>query len=105
MIAVTPASAAASTASRIGKKASDASTLPLTLSPAFHTASTLASTLLIWPAPMPTVCLPRARTMAFERTCLTARHANRSDVISSSVGFLSVTTLRSSVRTSSVSTS
>jgi len=34
------------------------------------------------PAPIPTVDALRARTIAFERTCLTARHANSRSVSS-----------------------
>src|SRR6516164_7394307 len=53
-IAVTPARAASSTLSRNGKKASDASTQPWTLLPAFLIAICVESTRLIWPAPTPT---------------------------------------------------
>ena len=40
----------------------------------------------IWPAPIPTVAVSRAITMAFERTCLTTRQANRRSPHSRSVG-------------------
>ena len=63
--AVAPASAAASSPSAKGKKASDATTEPmasdsdrpaaLAASAAFHAAMREESTRLIWPAPTPTV--------------------------------------------------
>src|ERR1019366_8908520 len=56
--AVAPASAAAMSPSGNGKNASLQTTLPASgnfASPAFHTAIRLASTRLIWPAPVPSV--------------------------------------------------
>ena len=61
MTASTPASAMKSRPSRKGKKASEAATQPLVLLRAFISAMRLASTRLIWPEPMPTVCVPRTR--------------------------------------------
>ena len=64
MIAVAPASAAASTPSLNGKKASEASTVPLTGSSAFATAIFEESTRDIWPAPIPTVWSLVVKTIA-----------------------------------------
>src|SRR5262249_2756258 len=85
-IAVTPAAAAASTLSRKGKNASDASTLPFTRSPAFFTAICTESTRDICPAPTPTTCVPRASTIAFDFTCLQTIQANFRAASSSAVG-------------------
>ena len=43
-------------------------------------------------APIPTVAALRTRTIAFERTWRTARHANKRSVSSPSVGWRLVTT-------------
>ena len=51
-------------------------TLPLARSPALRQARSTLSTRLIWPAPTPTSDSPLASTIAFERTCFTARQAN-----------------------------
>ena len=86
MITRTPASSAACTPSANGKKASDASTAPATGVSALPSASCVESTRDICPAPMPTVAVSRAITMAFERTCLTTRQANSRSPHSRSVG-------------------
>src|SRR5207248_3802022 len=86
MIAVTPARAATSMPSGNGKYASEAMTARRAFSPALRTAVSTATTRDIWPGPTPTVARPLARTIAFEVTCFTQRHANRRSVNSSSEG-------------------
>src|SRR4029453_14156509 len=79
MAQVAPASAAAINPSGNGKKASLATALPLSESPAsfaFQTAIREASTRDIWPAPIPSVRSALAYTMAFDLTCLTTRQPN-----------------------------
>src|SRR3954469_18972397 len=63
-MAVTPASIASAGPSAKGKKASEASAAPFSSCWAFSTARRTASTRLIWPAPMPSVVLSRASTIA-----------------------------------------
>ena len=65
-------------------------------SAAFCAAMRTLSTRLIWPAPMPTVAPPRAKTIAFDLTCFATVSANKRSAISASVGARFVTTLRSS---------
>ena len=62
-------------------------------SAAFWAAMRTLSTRLIWPAPMPTVAPPRAKTIAFDLTCLATVSANSRSAISASVGARLVTTL------------
>ncbi len=95
MIALTPAAAACSIESAFGKNASLASVDPFARSPALSAAIFTETTLDIWPAPTPTVLVPWQRTMAFDFTCLATTQPKRSDSISSFVGFVLVTTLRS----------
>ena len=52
------------------------------------------STRLIWPAPMPTVAPPRAKTIAFDLTCFATVSANSRSAISEAVGARFVTTVR-----------
>src|SRR5205809_294231 len=94
MIAVTPARAATSMPSGNGKYASEAMTASRAFSPALRTAVSTATTRDIWPGPTPTVASPLARTIAFEVTCFTQRHAKSRSVSSSSDGVRSVATLK-----------
>ena len=62
------------------------------VSAAFWAAMRTLSTRLIWPAPMPTVAPPRAKTIAFDLTCFATVSANSRSAISDSVGARLVTT-------------
>src|SRR6186713_3313758 len=104
-MAVTPASAAASTPSGNGKKASLARTLPAARSPATLTAIRTLSTRFGWPAPTPTTTPGWARTIAFDFTHLTPRHANPSVASSSDVGSLFVTHVHNDGSTGTLSAS
>src|SRR6201984_3865416 len=95
MAHVAPASAAAINPSGNGKKASLATALPLSESPAsfaFQTAMRDASMRDIWPAPIPTVRSDLAYTIALDFTCLTTRQPNHIAFSSVFVGLLLVTT-------------
>ena len=77
-IAVTPAAAAASTLSRNGKNASDASTLPFdAVAGLAAPRSATESTRLICPAPTPTIMRARspARSRCSSRACRRARRS------------------------------
>src|SRR6266511_1005588 len=87
--AVTADWAARSMPSRNGKNASLAMTDPRARSPALQQAMSTESTRDIWPAPIPTVALPLARTIAFDFTLAATVHANRRSRHSSSVGWRS----------------
>src|SRR6476659_3493879 len=92
-IAFTPASIASAGPSAKGKKASEAIAAPLRSSSGdFSTARRTASTRLICPAPMPTVALSRARTIALDFTWRHTCHAKSRSRHSSSVGGRPVTT-------------
>ena len=87
-----------STLSRNGKKASEASAVPFTSSPASRalmTAILVESILDIWPAPMPMVRPSLASIMALLFTCLQTLHAKRRSSSSLSFGPRFVTVLRS----------
>ena len=103
MIAPTPASSAACGPSGNGKNASDASTAPVTSCPcalALPSASSTASTRLVWPPPMPIVARSFAITIAFEPTCLHTRHAKTRSPQISSVGDPQATSIPSRSSTS-----
>src|SRR3984957_19121598 len=70
MMALTPALAAIVTVSGMGKNASDIKTLPRADVPARRMAWIAESTRLVWPQPIPMVCVPLIRTMALLLTCL-----------------------------------
>src|SRR5207237_316372 len=74
--------------------ASDAITAVTERPSDFRTAISTASTRLTCPPPIPTSASRRASTIAFDRTCLTDRHANSMSVTSSSVGARSLTVFR-----------
>src|SRR5216117_2418605 len=79
MAHVAPASPAAINPSGNGKKASLATALPLSESPAsldFQTAMRDASMRDICPAPIPSARSDLAYTIAFDFTCLTTRQLN-----------------------------
>ena len=96
-----PASIAACGPSAKGKNASEATTEPFSRAAAsspkaslhFSTASRTESTRLICPAPMPIVCRPLAKTIAFERTCLQTFQAKTMSRHSSSLGSPPVSTV------------
>ena len=67
-----------------GKRAGAPSASPA--SAALRTAMRLASRRDIWPAPMPTVAPSRARTIAFDFTCLAMVKANSRSERSAAVG-------------------
>src|SRR5438034_10337495 len=95
MAHVAPASDAATNPSGNGKKASLATALPLSESPAsldFQTAMRDASMRDICPAPIPSARSDLAYTIAFDFTCLTTRQLNNIAFSSVLVGFLLVTT-------------
>ena len=95
MMAFAPASASTSTPSRNGKKASDATTDPAIVRPAFSAlmrAMRVESTRLICPAPTPTVAPSRQYTMALDFTYIATRHAKVRSAISAPVGARCVTT-------------
>src|SRR6266436_5933425 len=106
MIAVAPAPIAASTPSAKGKNASEATTEPklgdrgspaaFPASAALAAAILTLSTRLIWPAPMPTVARPRAKTIALDLTCFATLSANSRSAISVSLGLRRVTVRSSS---------
>src|SRR3954452_5040471 len=78
-IVAMPASSAACGPSANGKNASEASTAPARSCPcsrARSIAMRTASTRFGCPPPIPSVCSPFARTIAFDHTCLQTRHAN-----------------------------
>ena len=81
MMAVIPAVAASWTESLKGKKASEAMTAFLACEPAFLMAISVASTRLIWPAPMPTVAPSLTMMTALDLTCLTMVMANKRSLI------------------------
>ena len=82
MIAVTPALAAIWMPSGNGKYASEAITASLARSPARRSAMSTDDVAARLAAPIPTVAPFRARTIAFERTFRTPRHANSRSVSS-----------------------
>src|SRR5258706_1648668 len=88
-----PAAASTSTPSRNGRNASDATTAPLSASPAFRSQIRTESMRLIWPAPIATVTPPLANTIALDLTCLATRHANARSMRSASLGARVVATL------------
>ena len=98
MIAVIPASAAISTQSGKGKKASLAITAPCRSklnACALVMACLRASTLDVCPTPLAHSCLFLANTIALDLECLTILLANSRSSISSSVTILLVAGMRS----------
>ena len=81
-----PASAATSSASGKGKKASEATAQPASGKRARLTARLAESTRLIWPAPTPTVIRSLTRMMAFDLVCFATRQAKSRSPHSASVG-------------------
>ena len=75
------------------------------ISVALAAAIFTASTRFIWPAPMPTVAPPRAKTIAFDLTCFTTLSANSRSAISVSLGARRVTVRSASRPTESRSRS
>ena len=91
-----PCSAAYWTQSSIGKNASDAITAAsVILSPACLMAIFVESMRFGCPAPIPSVCLSSATTIAFDFVCLTAFQANINASSCSFVGLFLVTTFHS----------
>src|SRR5262245_18355619 len=106
MAHVAPASAAAINPSGNGKKASLATALPLSESPAsfaFQTAIRDESTRDIWPAPIPSVRSDLAYTIAFDLTCLTTLQPKNIAFSSVFVGRRLVTTFGVHSRSTSAS--
>ena len=93
-----PASAATSSASGNGKKASEASDAPFARSPAFRVAIHDESTRDICPAPIPTVAPSRTSTMVLDFTRQAIVQARSRSRHSSSVGSREETTSKSSRR-------
>src|ERR1051325_5223322 len=98
MTAAAPASASASSPSRNGKNASEATTEPLSETPAsaaFVAAMRTLSTRLICPAPTPSVVRSRQKTMAFDFTYLATHQAKTRSARCASLGAARVTSLKS----------
>ena len=87
-----PARAIRSIESGNGKKASDASTLPRTRSPAFSSAIRTASTRLVCPSPAPTRFVPWQTAIALLVSRRTIVKAKLSDWVSAGAGAALVTT-------------
>ncbi len=91
----TPASARTSSPSGNGKKASLAATAAFARLPALRTAISAASTLLCWPAPIPTAWPEATMTMALEVVRAHTRQASSTSRHCSAVGTAFVATCQS----------